>query len=80
MICSVDILKETATKVTLTKKASIEVSKLLDNIHDTVKEKLNDESDEEAEKQSSEDSDASEKDGPLTKRTFLKAPRKLNHS
>ena len=80
VICSVDISKETSNKVTLTKKASIEVSKLLDNIHDTVKEKLNDESDEEAEKQSSEDSEASEKEGPLTKRTFLKAPRKLNQS
>lgn len=82
VICSVDISKETAKKVILTKKASMEITKLLDNIFDSVKEKLNDESDEEAEKQSEDkDSEASEKEGPaLSKRTFVKGKRQLNQT
>lgn len=77
VVCSVDISKETARKVTLTKKASLECSKLADNIFNNVRDKLIDESDEEAEKQSSDDaSDQSEKQGPvLAKRTFVKAKR-----
>ena len=48
-----EISKETSTKLTLSKKTSIECSKLMDNIYDTVKEKLNDESDIEAEAEQS---------------------------
>jgi hypothetical protein len=45
VICTVEISKETSTKLTLAKKASIECNKLMENIYDSVKEKLNDESD-----------------------------------
>jgi hypothetical protein len=83
VICSVDISKETAKKVILTKKASMEVTKLLDNIFDSVKEKLNDESDEEAEKQSEDndsESSAEEKGPTLSKRTFVRGKRQLNQT
>lgn len=60
VICTVEISKETSTKLTLSKKTSIECSKLMDNIYDTVKEKLNDESDIEAEAEQSQESEESE--------------------
>lgn len=62
VICTVDLSKETSTKLTLSKKTSIECSKLMENIYDTVKEKLNDESDieAEAEDEQSQESEESE--------------------
>lgn len=60
VICTVEVAKETSTKLTLSKKTSIECSKLMDNIYDSVKEKLNDESDIEAEAEQSQESEESE--------------------
>ena len=60
VICTVEVSKETSTKLILSKKTSIECSKLMDNIYDSVKEKLNDESDIEAEAEQSQESEESE--------------------
>jgi len=60
VICTVDLSKETSTKLILSKKTSIECNKLMNNIYDTVKEKLNDESDIEAEAEQSQESEDSE--------------------
>lgn len=50
VVCSVDL----ASKGTITKKAAVEISKLIRNIFDSVRDKINQESDEEAEKDESE--------------------------
>jgi hypothetical protein len=60
VVCSVDLVSKRADKITITKKAAAEISKIIVNIFDSVREKINHESDEEAEKCESEPESESE--------------------